>query len=196
MSTLGIENIEHINGTSAMTVNTSGEVDMVRNNLGVFQVYSNADQNIATNVTTTVALNQKVFDVDGYFDTSTYRYTPQVAGYYYIECVLQYRPKGADHNVNLSTELRKNGNLYHSTGASPYLSPNGSAGPRGQMCMKVGAGKEVQTDISSLVYFNGSTDYVTLTGYIYNYTNSSATDNHLMGHSNLMLTYMLGYRVG
>ena len=195
MSTLGIENIQHINGTNAMTINTSGEVDMVRNNIGLFQVYSNANQNIATNVRTIVALNQKVFDTDNYFDTSTYRYTPQVAGYYYIEAQIQYRAYAAADDVNLSTEIRKNGDLYHSTGASPYLSPSGSAGPRGQLNVKAGAGREMATIITSFVYFNGSTDYVDLRGYIYNYTNSSATTNHLIGHTNLMMTYMLGYRV-
>ena len=195
MSTLGIENIEHTNGTSAMTINTSGEVDMVRNNLGLFQVYSNADQNIATNVYTTVNLNQKVFDTHNYFDTSTYRYTPQVAGYYYIESMIQWRPKTANDDVGLVTELQKNGSLYHSTGASPYLSPSGSTGPRGQLYLKVGNGKENQVTMTSIVYFNGTTDYVTLVGYIYNYTNSGATDNHMMGHSNLMLTYMLGWRI-
>ena len=64
MSTLGIENIEHINGTNAMTVNTSGEVDMVRNNLGIFQVKSNATQSLGSDAATTVALNTKVFDVE------------------------------------------------------------------------------------------------------------------------------------
>ena len=164
-------------------------------NKGLFYVYSNADQNIATNAKTTVALNQKVFDLDSYFNTSTYRYTPQVAGYYYIECMLQYRPKTAADDVALSTEINKNGSTYHSTGASPYLSPNGSTGPRGQHAFKAGAGKENQTTITAMVYFNGSSDYVTLTGYIFNYTDTSATDNHLLGHANLVLTYMLGYRV-
>ena len=61
--------------------------------------------------------------------------------------------------------------------------------------MKVGAGKEVETDITSLVYFNGSSDYIDLRGYIYNYTNASSSSNHMMGHATLMVTYMLGYRV-
>ena len=164
-------------------------------NKGLFYVYSGADQDNATNVYTTVALNTKVFDLDSYFNTSNYRYTPQVAGYYYIECMLQYRPKGANDDVVFSTEIQKNGNLYHSNGASPYLSANNSTGPRGQLALKAGNGKENQTTITAMVYFNGTTDYVTLVGYIYNYTQSTVTDNNLLGHTNLVLTYMLGYRV-
>ena len=63
------------------------------------------------------------------------------------------------------------------------------------MCLKVGAGKEIETDITSLVYFNGSSDYVDMRGYIYNYTNASSSNNDMMGHATLMVTYMLGFRV-
>jgi len=180
---------------SGITAIANGGTGRSSDNRGLFYVLSGADQNIASNVTTQVALNTKVFDLDTYFNTTNYRYIPQVAGYYYIECMLQFRPKAADDNVNLSTSIYKNGNEYHSGGASPYLSGNETAKPRGQMCMKVGAGKEVQLEISNISYFNGSTDYVDLRGYIYNYTNSGASDNHLMGHSTIALTYMLGYRV-
>jgi hypothetical protein len=141
-----------------------------------------------------VGLNTKVFDPDSYFNTSNYRYTPQVAGYYNIECKIGWRPKAADDNVNLSAYLFKNGNHWHSTGAAPYLSGNTTARPTGQMCMKVGAGKEVDVAVASLVYFNGSSDYVDLRANIYNYTNASATDNHVIGNANQMLTYMSGYR--
>ena len=164
-------------------------------NKGLFYVYSGSDQNIGTNAYTQVALNTKVFDLDSYFNTSTYRYTPQVAGYYYIECQLSWRPKSADDNVNLASHLYKNGNNYHSTGSSPYLSANLSTKPMGHASMKVGAGKEVENQVTAMVYFNGSSDYVDLRGYIYNYSNSSATDNHMMGNSTLAVTYMLGYRI-
>ncbi len=190
------DTIKNQAGTSAMTINSSGEVDMVRNNLGLFQVYLGANQNIASSSTDIVGLNTKVFDTDSYFNTSNYRYTPQVAGFYYIECKLSFRPKAADDNVNMNAYLYKNGSHSHSNGASPYLSANDTSRPIGQMCMKVGAGKEIEVQVNSLVYFNGSSDYVDLRGNMYNYTNSSATDNHVMGHSTQMMTYMLGYRVG
>tara|TARA_R100001510_G_C7605120_1_gene170565 strand:- start:387 stop:971 length:585 start_codon:yes stop_codon:yes gene_type:complete len=192
---MALTKLDIANAVEGITAVANGGTGRSSDNRGLFYVYSNADQNIGSNAYTQVALNQKVFDLDSYFNTSNYRYIPQVEGYYYIECMLQYRPKAADDNVNLATHIYKNGNNYHSTGSSPYLSANESTRPIGQMCMKVGAGKEVQTEISSLVYFNGSSDYVDLRGYIFNYTNSSASDNHLMGHSTLVVTYMLGYRV-
>jgi len=181
------------NDVTGITAVANGGTGRSSDNKGLFQVYSGADQAVANNTTTLVNLNTKVFDLDNYFNTSTYRYTPQVAGYYYIECKVHWRPDNGDDNVNLASYIFKNGNNYHSTGASPYLSGNTTARPIGSMAMKVGAGKEVETEIHSLVHFNGSSDYVDLRGYIYNYTSSG--NNDLMGHATLMVTYMLGYRV-
>jgi len=200
---MSIIKVNQIQDTSTnVAANISGGVVTFNNriiqpqdNKGLFQVYLGANQNIASSSTDLVGLNTKVFDVDNYFNTSTYRYTPQVAGYYYIECKIGWRPKAADDNVNLSAYLFKNGNHWHSTGAAPYLSGNTTARPIGQMCMKVGAGKEVDVAVASLVYFNVSSDYVDLRANIYNYTNSSATDNHVIGNANQMLTYMSGYRI-
>ena len=196
MSTLGIENIEHINGTNAMTVNTSGEVDMVRNNIGLFQVKSNATQSFASNAYTIVALNQKVFDVDGYFNTSNYRYTPQVAGFYMLYGQISFDPRNADDNVYLSTGIWKNGIENHSTGQAPYLGADGDVKPRGIMSIKMGAAQEMSISMNLLVHFNGSTDYVDMRGYIYNYTDASSSSNSILGHATLLTTYMYGYRVG
>ena len=49
-----------------------------------FSAYLNANQNIATSTFTKIALNAELFDTDNNFDTSTYRFTPTVAGYYQI----------------------------------------------------------------------------------------------------------------
>ena len=57
------------------------------------------------------------------------------------------------------------------------------------------SGNESGLRASCLVHFNGSTDYVDMSGYIYNYTDASATDNLMKGHADQMITYMLGFRV-
>ena len=196
MSTLGIENIEHINGTNAMTVNPSGEVDMVRNKLGIFQVKSNTTQSIASDAPTIVALNTKVFDVDGYFNTSNYRYTPQVAGFYNIYGVIAWDARNADDNVYLDTRIYKNGEQAHSVGQDPYLAASGDVRPRGIVSIKQAAAQENMVGINTLVHFNGSTDYATLVGYIYNYSDASSSSNNMLGHATLLTTYMQGFRIG
>jgi len=161
---------------SGGVVTFSNRIIQPHDNKGLFYVYSGADQNIGSNAYTQVALNTKVFDLDSYFNTSTYRYTPQVAGYYYIECQLSWRPKAADDNVNLAAHLYKNGNNYHSTGSSPYLSANLSTKPMGHASMKVGAGKEVENQVTAMVHFNGSSDYLEVYGrvFVHSGTDSNA----------------------
>ena len=53
-----------------------------------------AGQNIPTATTTQVAFNNEVFDVGGKFDTSTYRFTPGVAGRYLLTATVLLRDIG------------------------------------------------------------------------------------------------------
>ena len=190
MSTLGIENIQHTNGTNAITFNSDGSMKR-----GVFQAYSNSNQNLTSNVHTQVQLDQKLFDQDNYFNTSTYRFTPQVAGIYFIDTQITWRSVGATNNSYYLTRIYKNGQVYHSQGNAPYLTGTAEPQVRGQISHTEGNGNETSVKASSLVHFNGSTDYIELYGYIYNYSNASATTNKMAGHANVMFTYMLGFRV-
>ena len=66
---------------------------MVSGNMPAFSAYGNADQVIANTTYTKVQYNVKSspgFDTNSCYDTSNYRFTPTVAGYYlinaYTEC--------------------------------------------------------------------------------------------------------------
>ena len=195
MSTLNVTNIKAADGTTGLTIaNSTGRVTMPNTGKGLFQVYSNSSQSLASNVTTLVQLDQKVFDPENYFNTSTYRYVPQVAGYYVIEAQIMWEADSGD-NCYLSAYIFKNGSHSHSTGNSPYISGNGTAKPMGIKSIVMGTSNEHYTRASTLVYFNGSSDYVDLRGYIYNYTDSGATDNLMKGHADNMLTWMYGFRI-
>ena len=190
MSTLGIENIQHTNGTNAITFNSDGSMKR-----GVFQVYSNSNQDLASNVHTQVQLDQKLLDPDNYFNTSTYRFTPQVAGIYFIETQITWRSAAAGQNSYYLARIYKNGQVYQENAGAPYLTGAALPQVRGQLSHTEGSGNESSIRASSLVHFNGSTDYIELYGYIYNYSNASATTNKMAGHANVMFTYMLGFRV-
>tara|TARA_B100000123_G_C25509108_1_gene331475 strand:- start:30 stop:602 length:573 start_codon:yes stop_codon:yes gene_type:complete len=189
MSTLGIENIQHTNGTNAITINSDGSMKR-----GAFQAYSNSNQSLTSNVHTIVQLDQKLLDPDNYFDTSTYRFTPQVAGIYYIEGQIMWEADVND-DVYLFMNIKKNGDFSHTSGSAPYLTGSASPNVRGILSKQMKSGNESGVRASCLVHFNGSTDYVDMSGYIYNYTDASATDNLMKGHADQMLTYMLGFRV-
>ena len=190
MSTLGIENIQHTNGTNAITFNSDGSMKR-----GVFQAYSNSNQNLTSNVHTQVQLDQKLFDQDNYFNTSTYRFTPQVAGIYFIDAQITWRSVGATNNSYYLNRIYKNGQVYQQNTGAPYLTGSAEPQVRGQISHTEGSGNETSVKSNALVHFNGSTDYIELYGYIYNYGNASATTNQMAGHANVMFTYMLGFRV-
>ena len=195
MSTLKVGTIQdHANSNTAITIDSAGHVAMPNTKKGIFQVYSNSSQSLNSNVTTLVQLDQKVFDVNNYFNTSTYRYTPQVAGYYVIEAQIMWEADPGD-NIYMSAQLWKNGAENHSTGASPYISGTGTAKPNAINSIVMGSANEAYTRVGTLVYFNGSSDYVDLRGYIYNYTDAGASDNLIKGNADNMITWMYGYRI-
>ena len=179
---------------TAMTIDNTGHVAMPNTKKGIFQVYANSNQTLNSNVTVPVQLDQKVFDTNSYFNTSTYRYTPQVAGYYVIEAQIMWEADPGD-NIYMSAQIFKNGVPNHSTGASPYISGNGTAKPNAINSIVMGSANEAYTRVGTLVYFNGSSDYVDLRGYIYNYTDASASDNLIKGNANNLITWMYGYKI-
>ena len=91
MSTLGIENIEHTNGTSAMTVDTSGRIAMPK--VPAFAVRGFGSlQNAATVNGFTVATGTDIIynytsidlNRDSAFSNTTGKYTVPVAGLYQV----------------------------------------------------------------------------------------------------------------
>ena len=105
-----------------------------------FSAYANALQSITTQTTTLVNFGAKDWDTASCYDTSTSKFTPNVAGYYQVN--------GA---INASTTWTK-----------AYLAvyKNGSV-------YKYGTDISTSTFINtvqfnSLVYMNGTTDYIQL----------------------------------
>ena len=99
MSTLGIENIEHTNGTSAMTVDTSGRIAMPKVPAFAVRGFGNI-QNAATvngvsvaGSGTDIMYNWSTIDVnrDSAFDNTTGIYTVPVAGLYQINAGFGYK---------------------------------------------------------------------------------------------------------
>jgi len=104
-----------------------------------FSAYMNANQTVTANTFTKVTFNTKVFDTNSNFDTSTYRFTPTVAGYYQLNAAIY--PNTVVTGIVVS--IYKNGSAYCNYGGTT------------QSAM-----------VSSVVYLNGSTDYVECYGYL------------------------------
>ena len=93
--TLKVGTITTSSGSGTITLGQSGEtVDMANGTITLnsgmkstpaFQAYLSDDQTISNATVTKINFNTESFDTDNAYDNSTnYRFTPQVAGKYYI----------------------------------------------------------------------------------------------------------------
>ena len=114
-----------------------------------FSAYlTTTNQTISLGTFTKVTLNAEEFDTNNNFDSTTnYRFTPTVAGYYLITWGMTGSATGAVTSVIAS--IYKNGTEYK-RGSYVSASNYSSASSTG----------------SAIVYFNGSTDYIELYGWI------------------------------
>jgi hypothetical protein len=98
MSTL---EVDHITGkTSSWTYK----------NTPTFKAYLGADQSQTQNSVTQIVYNTEVFDSDSTYDTSNGRFTPGIAGKYYVNASIGI--DGADANGRIRVYLYKNGSAY------------------------------------------------------------------------------------
>lgn len=146
-------------GTTTLTLpTTSGTVLTTASTFAgtgpAFSARNNATQSLANNTTYKVAFQVEEFDTNGNFDSTTnYRFTPTVAGYYQINAQVKI-----ENNGNAGTMLctiYKNGTDYKEAQNTIRAGSNTSAGN------------------STVVYFNGSTDYVEV--YVLQSTGATAT---------------------
>jgi hypothetical protein len=132
--------------TSATT--QAGLPTNVAGNGPAFMAYNNTNQSISTATYTKVRFNVEEWDTNSNFDSTTnYRFTPTVAGYYQFSFGISTEPSG-NTATRILTAFFKNGSEYKMgndiVGAN--VTTNGPVG-------------------STLIYLNGSTDYVEV--YIY-----------------------------
>jgi hypothetical protein len=122
------------NGTTIMTVGSTGVSTQV--GAPAFSAYANAGQSLSSATATKILYGVEEFDTNSNFASS--RFTPTVAGYYQINA--QSQPN--DSYTGSWIAIYKNGSLHRY--GNFYL---GGATYGGAV-------------VSSLVYLNGSTDYV------------------------------------
>jgi len=89
-----------VNIPSGVTIANAGTATgFAENNKPRFYAYRNGAQSIANNTYTVIQFNAENFDSDSKFDTSTYRFTPTVAGFYFL-------------HVNASTDNESSSNTH------------------------------------------------------------------------------------
>lgn len=129
----------------------------VAGNGPAFSAYAGAATSLSTSTETKVLFDTEEYDTNNNFASS--RFTPTVAGYYQINAAVR---------INALS-----GNTAYTT-----IYKNGSAYKVGTLSLLPGSGAPIYT-ISSLVYCNGSTDYIE----IYAFQNSGVSQNTGIGYS-------------
>jgi hypothetical protein len=122
-----------------------------------FSAYANASISMANNTATKILFQTEEFDTNSNFASSTF--TPTVAGYYQINAAISF---GGWVSTYTFTIIYKNGSEYK-RGSSTANNLSGLNGI-----------------VSSIVYLNGSTDYVEIYGQ---HNNGSAQSTSAFGIS-------------
>jgi hypothetical protein len=89
MSTLKVSTISPLgtDATKTITIGSTSNGDVaagVFTNTPAFQIQLSANQSMSASSITTLQFDEKQFDTNTFFDTSTYTFTPTIAGRYYF----------------------------------------------------------------------------------------------------------------
>tara|TARA_R100001443_G_C3317479_1_gene169250 strand:- start:211 stop:747 length:537 start_codon:yes stop_codon:yes gene_type:complete len=139
-SIIRVDDLQDSGGNSILSSNGSGTFS---NNLGVantpaFLATMTSNQTVANNTYATVACNNEVLDSNGCYDTSTYKFTPNVAGYYFLSGSGRFDGTGGDNEYRM--QIFKNADSVSQV-MTEWLS------------------QEVQSIVSGVHYANGSSDF-------------------------------------
>ena len=160
------------NGNTAISISSGGIATFAQPPLTVvpaFRVVMSTNKALTSTVATTVDYDSVIFNTHpDWFNTSTHRYTPQIAGYYQIIYNVSITGSGATNYYSFLVTQDSTVAQIRWTGSSGAVTLFRQCG-------------------SDLVYFNGTTNYVELR---VNYIGTSATLS--AGDST---TYMTGFLV-
>jgi hypothetical protein len=118
-----------------------------------FSAYLTLSQSVANNTVTKITINTEEFDTNSNYDTSNYRFTPTVAGYYQVNGLVTFTTLSSGYYGIV--RLFKNGSEVKYGVNTPSAT-----------------NAYTRSNISVLVYLNGSTDYIEL----YCYQNSGSSN--------------------
>ena len=124
-----------------------------------FSAYPSGVQTVSHNSETKVLFGTEVFDTNSCFASSTF--TPTVAGYYQVNTCVYFQVND-NREYYLSSRIKKNGSTYVGVGT---VSTQDS-----------GQGRAINCNAGAVVYLNGTTDYVEVYAFDYDYTSSGSVD--------------------
>tara|TARA_A100001201_G_scaffold137352_1_gene127174 strand:+ start:361 stop:921 length:561 start_codon:yes stop_codon:yes gene_type:complete len=158
MGTLKTTNIQTITGSGTLTLGTSGETlalgSGVTSNLmyPAFHASLSAAQTISDVTITKVQFDTELFDTDNCYDNTTnYRFTPTVAGKYFIYTHIDGDTTGTNKTDQVQLYIRKNGSTAAFIFDYPYTAAEAN---------------NIGLTLNTTLDMNGTTDYVEVAAYI------------------------------
>jgi len=160
------DSITKSDGTTAV-LSESGSVvtltadKVVATQAPVFSAYAGNNTSVSSNTWTKIMMNVETIDTNSCYDTQTYRFTPNVAGYYHIEAGVASAADGGFGGGVVSIYKNNFGQRYSEKSAGSNIID--------------------WARTSGLIYLNGTTDYVEAyvsvvgTNNPYYFANSSLT---------------------
>ena len=109
-----------------------------------FHAYNPQNGSVANDTSVVVSNNTELLDSSAAYDTSTYKFTPQVAGYYFLYANVRYQSGTTDFD-RINLRITKNG--------SAALHARNNNKDYSTVC------------VSGTVQANGSSDYFQMTSY-------------------------------
>jgi len=112
MGTIFVDNLEPQSGTS-LTLGASGDTIALASgasqtlavNTPSFLAYINSGQSISNNTFTVVSFDTELYDTGSCYNTSTYKFTPNVAGKYFFTVKIRQEVQGIS---NFQIRIEKN----------------------------------------------------------------------------------------
>ena len=145
-SIIGVQELQHTNGTSAMTIGSNG---LIQPKQLAFQVTgTELDQSVSASTNTVIQFDASPdLDTGGYWDATNHRYTPQVAGWYFFSGAIRIRLNNINSVLQLVTS--KNGTVNGSDALRIQFQFDNDRLNNGAYPLP-----------SGMFHLNGSTDYV------------------------------------
>jgi len=141
MSILKTNQITDLGGNELLTSNGSGVISgSTLSNTPAFEAYLGSSTTLSDNTQTKLPANTETYDTNSCYDTSTYKFTPTVAGKYL--CYGQVNIQGGTINTIAQIYLRKNGSTVK-------MSIDRYAGDG-----------DIIAQVEAVIDLNGSSDYL------------------------------------
>jgi hypothetical protein len=113
MSILKTNQITDLGGNELLTSNGSGVISSggAITNTPAFEAKLTSDQAVSDNTLTKINFNSVELDTDSKYSTSDYRFTPTIAGKYFVYSQVNGFAGGDSDLVTITLQIRKNGSV-------------------------------------------------------------------------------------